>query len=528
MRFPLNLGASEGGMNYDMPPEELPFDALTAVWNVRFADGHLERVGFRKQVAAVPNGSAQLISSMQVGNNYLWAIAGDSKLFALEGDVLTDISRESAIYTGGGKWSVCVLNTIPIFTNGIDFPQAWLFASPNTPVVDLPNWLTGETSLLMRSFYTVLISLGLTQGGTQKPTLVRWSSSTDPGAVPVSWDPSDPTHNVGEVDIADTPDLLVDGAALKDVFVVYKQQSIWLMQPTGGTGLVPSLFTIANASREIGLLSRDCIASVADQHFIVGNDDIGLFNGSSFKSLADKRLRRWFFANLNQDQYDKTFVYKDFARREIVIAMTPVGEETPSIGLAWNYSTDQWSARDVGRVDGISFGGQASRAARTWDTNTTTWDQDTGRWAPIVNPRANSVALGIADGNVVQLDSNIPDTLDNSACYVERLDWPFGQVSRAGQLFPAMDKIKTFRTIYPRLKAPKGTKFFLKYATRDSLDDDADPIVWQPTKSYYPDREEAIDMFCRGRYLSYRLWCETPVIWQLNGFDIEFAIRGDR
>lgn len=523
MRLTMNFGMAKDGVNIDTPPELLDLAQLSYVRNMRYRNGYLQRSGFFKKLvdcAIAPT----FIMPVQVADSFLWVVAGDDKVFGLRAQTLADITNVGGLSTST-LWDGCTVGGLPIVTNAADVPQVWNPVSLTQPLVDLPNWPSNDIAIILRSFNSVVIAIGLEVSGTTDLYSLKISAPADPGNVPPSWDETDPTQTVLLADFLDTNDVLVDGLALQDIFMAYKQSSMWQLKPSGGGGAVPAIVDIACLSRQTGLLSKNCLVGLNDdQHFVVTNDDVVLVQGGTVKSVIDQRNRRWFFDNLDPNSFHDTTVYRNDEEKEIVTLFTTTGGER--LGAVWNWSTDQWSIRD-GKTTGFAAYGahQASDVGTTWEEAIGSWEDDVGPWVPLESSRLFRIELGAAGNSLVVMNSATPGSVDVPVSYIERLDWPFGEIGKNGQVFATFEKLKSINRVWPRIEAPAGTEFLFEYAMRETK---AQPYNWKPVPlKFNPDRgEQSISIFKRCRYFSWRLSCAQPVIWKVTGMDVELQIRG--
>jgi len=237
----------------------------------------------------------------------LWIYSGVDKCYQTDGVTHADITRYTTSpgdndYTAGARplWTGGVLHGVPVMNhrNGTDYPQQW--DSALARMKDLENWPINTYAKVLRTYKNFLIALDITKGSTRYPFMVKWSDIADPGSVPASWDETDATTIAGENTLAQTNGWLVDCAPLGDLNVIYKQDSIWGMQHIGGV----NVFRFYEISQSIGALAPRCIKEFYRKHLVVGQNDIVLFDGGQPKSIVNKRMRRWFYNNINTEYLD--------------------------------------------------------------------------------------------------------------------------------------------------------------------------------------------------------------------------------
>ena len=128
--------------------------------------------------------------------------------------------------------------------------------------------------------------------------------------------------------------------------MIYKQQSVWRMDYVGGQ----FVFRFDQVLGTSGSLTRNCIAELDGLHFVVTGSDIIVHDGQSATSVLDKQSRRHFFASLDGDAYDKTFVVKNPYVNEILVCYAESGATVPNRALVWNYVDKTLTFRDMPNV----------------------------------------------------------------------------------------------------------------------------------------------------------------------------------
>jgi len=253
-------------------------------------------------------------------------------------------------YTGGVEhiWTGGIFNGVGVFNNGVDVPQQWLPPSESTLLTALNAWPTGTRAKLLRPFKNVLVALDITEGGTRYPWRVRWSSFTDTGTVPETWDVADATSTAGEVDVPAMRGYLKDLVLLGDRAILYSEGSVWAMSYVGGQ----QLFSFESLFEDFGALNTNCAVEVLGQHFVVTQSDIVLHNGTTKRSLAEGRVKDWFFKYLDPALgRTRCAVFKNEAESEVwicaaqwnlvTVALEPIATNV----LIWNYKADTWYIR---------------------------------------------------------------------------------------------------------------------------------------------------------------------------------------
>ena len=99
------------------------------------------------------------------------------------------------------------------------------------------GWSSTWTAKILAPFKDYLLAFDVTKNGTHYPHMMKWAPLRS-GAIPHSWDSTDDTGR-WEVDIAETPDLMVDALPLGDALIVYKERSMYAVRYVGYPAILP-------------------------------------------------------------------------------------------------------------------------------------------------------------------------------------------------------------------------------------------------------------------------------------------------
>lgn len=337
-------GFVQDTQDYDIPPE-----AFTEVRNVRFNPKGAVTVGGHKAVMSPAAFNPLWLRVFPPIENPLWVYAGLTNVVAYNGGHV-DITRESGPYTAitNQRWTGEVLNGIGIFNNTVDVPQMWSRFDASVKLVDLPNWPANLRTRSLRTFKNFLIALYTEEDGQDRPFRFRWSHPAAPGNYPASWELGNPVYDSGEKDIAETEDYLVDGLRLGDLFIIYKQRSVYAAQYVGR----PNIFAHWPIIPNKGLLWRDCVQSFQRGHFVVGIDDIYVHNGQrgSEVSIVEAQLRDWIFTQVDGSNYFNCYTVNYARRNEIWFCFPEAGGTYPTICLIYNTITGGIGVKDLDHV----------------------------------------------------------------------------------------------------------------------------------------------------------------------------------
>lgn len=508
------------GIVQDLSQHELPINAWSDAENIRFLDGSAYQFLGHGEAYGAPLGTPYHILPVIIGSTRYWLYASLTKIYAVTitagADVHTNLTRQTAAvdvnYTvTPNAWTSTVLGGIPILNPGnlIDPPQQWNLSLASR-FTALSNWPANTYCKSMRSFRNFLVALNVTKAGVNYPYMVKWSHPADPGAVPASWDHTDPTRDAGEFDLADGYDHIVDGLALRDSLIIYKEASVWRLDYTGGA-------FVHRAQKVLGMsgaMNRNCITEIDGFHVVLTTNDIVIHDGMQSHSILDKRSRRWLFQHIDVDDSDKCFVFKNPFFNEVFICFPEIGYSIPNRAIVYNYVDRTISSRELPDIYHANFGQVDNSLVSTWATDSAPWNSDVSLWdGPDYVPNAARVLMASNDNKLYLLDS--------SASFNGVL--PSASLERRGLSFDAADKIKLVKSIRPRILGNSGETVIVEIGSQN------DP--WEdPT--YYPMTHTigstvANNCMISGRYIAVRFRTGSAFSWRLDSYDIEIDQNGD-
>jgi len=192
-----------------------------------------------------------------------------------------------------------------------------------TQFATLPGWDASWLCRSIRAFQSYVIALNVTKGAAQIPNMVKWSDITSIGVPPADWNADLPTSSSGENPLQDLDTPIVDGLPMRSLFVIYSENQIWGMTPSGDN----FIFDFQRLFSEGGMISPNCAVEVEGRHYVFGPTDIYVHDGVSKQSIIDGRNRDYVFRNLDTGNVEACFVSYNPALNEITFAY-PSGSGT--------------------------------------------------------------------------------------------------------------------------------------------------------------------------------------------------------
>lgn len=507
------LDRLSGGLVPDQVDYNLPDGVFSDGRNVRFRDNSAEKTKGTQAVFGSLSSTAIWAKPIGDGVTSYWAYGNESVVYATDGTTHAQISSASYNcpvnigYTGGQFHGFLVLND----TNAV--PQRWQPGLSNK-IVDLDNWPASTFCRVIRPFGDFLVAMRITQGGVYNPRLLRWSDAAPFGALPGSWDFADPTNQAGITELGETEDEIVDCLALRDNNVIYKQFSTVLMQPVGGL----DIFGFRLLFKQAGMLSENCAAAFGASHFVLTDSDIIVHDGSAAQSVADKKVRRWLFNNLNPSRFQRTFVVSNHREREMWICFPETGNDFPNLALVWSWADNTFHVRELGAAIAHGEEGIVIGSELTFDGMVGTFDQQVGTFDEATfTPFSQRLVLWRGTAKQA-LQAETGETFNGTTmtAYVER--------SNIG-LTRDVGSIKRIRRIFPKIIGTAGDTFRVYVGARSAIDG---AVTYSGPFNFTIGTDYKIDCRVSARWISLKFETVVTNTWRLAGFDVEFDHDGLR
>lgn len=498
------------GMNADAMPQELPPNGWTRTMNMRFRDGYAERFAGQVGIFDAPTVAPYFLTPYTTPAARFWVHAGLEQVFADDGTARTEITPGSP-FTGAidDRWSGGSLNGVLVLNNGVDEPQFWGGNVANN-LATLTGWDSNWRCAAMRPFKNYLVALDVTKTGARFPHMVKWSHAADPGAIPTSWDEADPAKDAGEIDLAETSDLLVDCLPMGDVNVIYKERSMYAMQFIGQ----PLIWRFSRLPGDVGMLARGCAVATPLGHVVLAAGDLILHSGQGPRSLLTGRMRRWLMANIDSANYRRSFVVANAGKNEAWACFPAVGEEACTLALVWNWVDDTLAVRELKSATYGAAGQINYTAVNSWDLAPGSWDEASALWnQDEYSPADARLLLCGAEPEISLIDTGTSFSGDAIDAVMERtgiaLDDPL--------------TVKCLRSITPRVEAPTGTELTIEFGA--SMDAESAPI-WNAPIPYTVGSTYKADGFATGRFLAVRISSAGGRVWRIKSMDFDVAAMG--
>ena len=516
----------------DIPAAEVPPEFWTQVENFYMRLGYAQRVAGISQFFLDWTDEALNLANVFSATLNFWTVMGKSTIQVIDQSGTVSIITP-ATYVGPilpAETTTTIINGFPVFNFRQDPPAFWDLNTSNI-AVPLPGWPVNTTCRSIRTFQNFLFALNMTEAGNELPTKLRWSEAAVPGTVPQEWDAT-PTNNAGDASLADTAGGIVDAAALRGSFVIYKQHATYIATFVGGS----FVFSFKKFLTTSGIMARNCVVEALGQHVVMTDGDVILHDGQNVKSLVDEKLRRFIFLQIDPVNFINSFVTNYRAAKEVWICFPTQGFVEPNVAVVWDYAHDELSTRLLPETWSHSQSGLvlATTQALDWDGQLQTWNESAGSWnraqftgafERVLASVAVSVDVGdgVADGLSRLLFVDDTSTNRDDTAVV-------GIIRRESLDLGTPEAVKYVRRVWPRIDGSTGTTIRIRVGVQD---EPTEGISWSPFQNFKVNEDDFLNFDQSGRYISVSFEDDsqplaTPnPIWGIHGFDLEYTFQGD-
>jgi hypothetical protein len=496
------------GLNSDLTPEELGQGVWTATENMRFRNGYAERFRGTAAVFTTPSITPYFIAPYSTTTARYWIYSGLTAVYADDGTTRTNITGSAPTGAIDDKWTGGTLNGVFVLNNGIDNPMFW---GGTGTLATLTGWTGTWKATAIRPFKNFIVALGISKGATKYPHMVKWSDIAVPGAIPTSWDETNPALDAGEQDLAETPDILVDCLPLGDVNVIYKERSMYAMTYVGA----PYIFRFQRLPGDSGMLARGCGVQTPLGHVVLSAGDVVLNTGQGVQSIANGAVRDYIFKNISSTYYKRSFVTANPQKNEVWVCFPYGDSATCNKAMVWNWETKVWGVRSLTNVTYGAFGQvNLSGSASTWSGDTDTWASDATTW--------NENEYSPAEARLVMCHSTPLLTLQDTG--TTDLGTPISwTLERTGMDMGDSYSVKTARVILPKIDGVSGDVVSIQVGA--SMIPDSAPVYGSPV-SYTIGTSFKVDSFATGRYLAVKFTGSGYGALRMKSFVVDYTNAG--
>mgnify|MGYP001098715411 CR=1 FL=1 len=521
------------GINKDLSPYELRNETWSDGRNVAFDRQRCQSMKGYENVFDFTDTVIDPLFLIYYTDNIdrFWIYASEAAIYNTDGFTVNSIGSGYSA-TREVNWNGTNFNSLIVMNNRNDHPQVLDPTAVQNEesfigqMIDLPNWAgpspwgAASRAKVIRGYKNYLFALDCyNENGTRYPSMVRWSSPAAAGDVPPSWDPVDPAEQAGLYTLADTPGAIVDGLTLSDYFVIYKTDSVWLVQFIGGSFVMSFRKLFGD---EAGCLGTDCIAEFNGKHFVLSTTGAYTHNGATKQEVMEPWVKDEFFKNVSRDRLLETKVVADHNKQEIWIyyvtdqAYLNNPNAWPDKALVWHWDVQEWALKDLTGISHIAEGvvePTIQGLDDSWDAATGSWDTDLPAWN-IQSSAQQTIGKGLL---LADYTNNLLYANDytNDHAGEPQLKW----VERIGIDFDDDQTYKYIARITPHIigQNPVTIKMFAE-----------DNQTGKPTQvfetEFNPINQQWTDCHFLGRYVGIRFESYNQFI--LTGYSLEWETAG--
>lgn len=516
------------GMLADPLPHDLPPEAWSNARNMRFRDNHVRSMAGNAEVFPGSPIAPYWTLPVPLATGYFWIVAGSAKVYVTDGTAYTNITRQSAgvdvNYTMNPDilWNGGLLGGVPVINNGFDAPQFWNPQTAATKLQNLTAWPANTQARVMRPFKQFLFALNVTKAAVSYQHMVKWSHGADPGTVPISWDNANPALDAGEIELTDTAaGPIVDGLALRDSLVIYKEGSAYAAIYVGGQ----YVFRFYKLFDQLGAMDTDCVSLVGegDQHIVMTGDDLVVHNGQAASSVLTKKMRRWLANALSSDHFRNSFLVRHVYRRESWFCFPAVGQTLANLALVYDWDQGTITVRDiVPNASYIASGRILTPDTNTWDSDSGIWDNDPEVWDTSAHPPYQFRLLQSSPDVTKLFFLETGTTWNGTAIngFLERTGLAIYGKDREGNWKADITRMKLVKGLRPKIE---GGPIQAQLGVQQII---GGPITWAPLQTFSFDNYK-LDFLLTGRLIAVRFQTYNNNAWAINAYDLDIEILGE-
>ena len=530
-----NLGSS--GVLTDINPYNLPVTGFTSAVNVRFDEGKVMRAPVFRTVKGSLGYKPRAAFGIVPDNGFDTIITVSDSWVIKEyiNGVMVNKSGSITGLSDPRPYTISQLADV-VYINRPDRVPAYRLPA-GTTFANLPNWVSNWRCEALRPYGDFLFALNMTEGSTNYANRVRFSDIVTGNSYPSSWDETDLTKSAGFNDLVQMQTRIVDGLELGNNFIIYSLTEVFTVEFTGGA----LLFNFRKLFGDEGVINQNCITEAEGKHFVFGNNDIYMHDGTTKQSIVDERVRRFVFSGMNKSKADRCFVQHNKVLNEIYFCYVS-GDSLAGFpntdrcnrAAVFNYVNNTWSFYDLPNV---SAGTTANvNSIETYSTATQSYNTVGGSYYDQEDSyERHTLLVGEIDTNTgitqeriyaldlsdtgalsydIELEAVKPPIIERIGLDLDEIKQPLRGYKVITKLLPQISTINTDNTTvifeFGASDIPNSTPTYTQTATFD-------------VAAHYK-----MDSRASGRYLSYKMYLSPSDLkdFEFSGFDLEVVMTG--
>lgn len=471
-------GLGRQGIILDTDAYDIPLEALSDGNNIRIVNGKIARV-----TGAVTSDTGSFDATFSYGGT---RVNVGSSWLKIDG---TDVTPTS--FTAASTYSTSQVGDFKIVVNPDDAP----FVGNGGQFSTMTNWPSTLRAERVIPFQGFLIATGLVDGGTDQKYRVRFSDTVDPGTINPSWDYTVTTNLAGFNDLDQD---VLDVKQLGGIVILYTRNKSIAMEFTGGT----FVFGFRDVNDDDGIICPGAVAEFNDQHLVVGNDTIYVFNGNAKQSIADGRVADSFYRELGNSQSVRCLKHED--RNEIWVLYSTDDSIEADRCLIYNYQYNAWTKQDLpAKVKSAVIGPRQNLQQYS------TWQGNADYWSTIDPADFESTPFLVTSNRIYQGDTSYGvDGVSITSFFEQRkLD--------LDQLFGEVQSNKRITRLNPQVSG--SGQLVIKVAATDNA---LGITNYQRSATFNIETDHKVDVRAKGRYLAIRFEMTGLGFFETTGYDL--------
>lgn len=497
------------GLVADLPPWQVSEEFVTGLENMTFRDGIIKRISGQRSVYETVQADVLSLINTRIGTTNYWVYHGTDKSYAVSSAGHNEITLAAGLtaVTAAHQWSAASLNGVVVANNSVDPPMYW-DGNPANAMLELPDWPSGSLCDSLTSHLYHLFALGMRESGGDFLTKVMWSDAASPGTVPQEW-ASAADNQAGSAELSDDDSQIQCGVTQGESLLVYKSSALYAIDYVGGQNIYEPRPVFFNR----GALTRRAVCDIGrGRQLAVGDGDVYLTDGVGYQSIADRKVRRWIFDSLDQDNYEMLQVAPLPFRNEVLVCWPGSGNSLNNQGAIYSIDFNEWGLRDLPDISCAALGIDSSDApSDVIDDQSAVIDT--------VNTPIDAQNFSAATESLLVGDPGTPslihlDTEDSVAvaAKIKAHDLDLGEPGRVKLVKRVHLLARDYGTLYVRI----GSKM---------RPDDS--ITWSDEITLTHPASVA-DTFAQGVFISLEIRSTDAAPWGLSAYGLEYERRGYR
>lgn len=258
-----------------------------------------------------------------------------TKIYELIGTTWTDVSRV-AVYTGSGdvRWSFAQFGNATLASNLTDAMQRSLSSGAFSDIASAPK---AKIIFSVGSFVMALNTSDVTFGVSPD----RWWCCAQSDET--NWTPSVATLATSGR-LVSSPGQITAGGRLGDYAVAYKNRAIYVGQFVGAPAVWDWQLV---AGGEAGCVGQEAWCDIGGPHFVVGQEEMYIFDGQRPVPVGKGEVNDWFFANSEPSIRYKIKCFFDRTTNLIHICYPSLGATVCDKVLSYHTVSKRWAKSDM-------------------------------------------------------------------------------------------------------------------------------------------------------------------------------------